>query len=482
LALSARTLLLWLAACGAPELAPVIETPPAESEAYPYADLERIELSAAHEGDADDLVAATFARDEPLELSGVPYADDLVLHMSGRVAGFEVAYGRTCAASVRRSGDLPADRLYFARTLKWASGAAPAVEGRTGGQAITARDGSVVFVGCDQSCSSVDVVDRFDPRTGAFASLSGRSAWRRGAVLAGFGDGRALVVGGVAISGDAPGSVDLLNPLAGSARDVETFLAPRLRLLDHAAATLVDGTILVAGGRAQPRDGAPFVVSGDLWLIGFDAAGTLALPASPVAQLATPRHGHTLTRLGDQVGAPVLVVGGLDLAGTPAGAAELYEPLRRALAPAATFAPVMVFPRTGHRAALLPDGSVLVVGGRDGAGAPVLELEQYVQGSFRATGLELDPAAGIEGFSLTRLPDGNLLIAGGRDQAGNPVSAAFLARLDPVLGVVDLVPTDALGAPRADHAAALLCDGTVFLAGGGASGSERFNPGSSGRR
>ena len=38
-----------------------------------------------------------------------------------------------------------------------------------------------------------------------------------------------------------------------------------------------------------------------------------------------------------------------------------------------------------------------------------------------------------------------------------------IIRLDPLNGVVDVVGTDRLAAPRAGHAAAALCDGTVLV-------------------
>jgi hypothetical protein len=84
-------------------------------------------------------------------------------------------------------------------------------------------------------------------------------------------------------------------------------------------------------------------------------------------------------------------------------------------------------------------------------------------------------------MTTTRLPDGRILIAGGRTAPGGAaVDTASIARLDVRDGTVDVVPTvDRLAVPRAGHHAILLCDGTIWI-GGGAPGAfpeaERYNP------
>ncbi len=145
----------------------------------------------------------------------------------------------------------------------------------------------------------------------------------------------------------------------------------------------------------------------------------------------------------------------------------------------------MVVPRHGHVARLLPDGSVLVIGGLDGAGAPVRVLERFsIDAGFRAAG-ELPVTSGVVELTATPLPDGRILIAGGRAAPGGPaVDTAVIARLDVIGGAVDVVATDRLAMPRADHQATLLCDGTVLVTGGTAAPTplERYNPPALGRR
>lgn len=60
----------------------------------------------------------------------------------------------------------------------------------------------------------------------------------------------------------------------------------------------------------------------------------------------------------------------------------------------------------------------------------------------------------------------------------------MIARLDVVNGSVDVVQTDRLASARANHLAALMCDGTVWISGGTGSApiAERYNPPPAGRR
>jgi hypothetical protein len=145
----------------------------------------------------------------------------------------------------------------------------------------------------------------------------------------------------------------------------------------------------------------------------------------------------------------------------------------------------MKIPRHHHVATLMPDGSVLVIGGLDAAGQPVRTLELFsVDGGFTAVG-DLPPGAGVVEFAATTLPDRRILITGGRAAPGSaPLDTAYIARLNPLDGSVDVVATDHLAIRRAGHQALLLCDGTVLVTGGNPDQLlvERYNPTPVGRR
>lgn len=479
--------LVFLAACSADrqEFAPVIDVPGEGSDGYPYDGIDTLVLSIARAGSETDLQVVAVPVGDELALPSVAYGDDLVVHLSGRAGDVEVAYGRTCATDVTADRiDDPAPHLYLSRIVKWAHGPDPIAIGV--GDTLAARlpDGRALFL----RTGSTPRAERFDPDVGAFESIdAGAIAPRSGGVLAPLADGRAVLVGGLDPDGDGVAAVEVIDPRAepGPAGPLEVQSGPRLRAL--AAATLVDGGVLVVGGERQDAAGGAFAVTGAAWRIGFGDGGGLAAPEE-LRGAAVPRAEHTLTRLGDEVGADVLVAGGRDADGMPVAEVEIYRPLRDAFELVEGAA--LAVPRWGHRAVRLPGGSVLVVGGVtvDGEGdevaVTVLELYDPIQGRFSLVG-ELPAAAGVTELAASTLPDGRVLLLGGRDATDQPVSTVLVARLDAVDGRVDLVMSDPLDTARAGHAAALLCDGTILVTGGSgadAAGSERYNPPSAGRR
>lgn len=486
---------LWLitalvaAGCsdGPPVLAPTIEVPSESSEAYPYEGLEELELSIARSGDDAPLALATAPIGDDLTLAEVPFGDDLVVHLSGRAGGIEIAYGRTCAIDVRADAAVAIEpHLYFSRIVKWGMTtlAAPLVPDRVGGYGYSLPGGGAVFAGGDNATE----IEVFDPlATGAFSQLAAESLSRTDSLLVPFGNGKALIVGGKGVGNDAVPTAEVLDPSADNPTlQVAEHFGPSL--IGHAAVTLVDGSIVVTGGAAQEDPGEDFFVTDDAWQFRFGEGNVLEPPRKLAEKLVIARSDHTVTRLGDEVGADALLVGGSDTTDGLVAQAELYRPLRETfeVIPGA----VLTYPRHGHQAVRMPGGFVLVIGGMrsNGMGGeiPARELELYdpSQGVFIEAGM-LPTDAGLTEFTITRLADGRVLLAGGRDVARVAVDTVLIARLDPINGQVDVIPTDSLATPRAGHSAVSLCDGTILIVGGTndtQAGAERYNPPSAGRR
>jgi len=122
--------------------------------------------------------------------------------------------------------------------------------------------------------------------------------------------------------------------------------------------------------------------------------------------------------------------------------------------------------RNGHRAILLNDGTVLVVGGWSSLGGSSLGVEATAEvynpqtATFTATGI-LNVARACD--TITLLDDGTVLIVGGSDSSGNALSSAEI--YDPSSGMFTTIP-GSLAAPRLNHSATRLKDGTVLIAGG----------------
>lgn len=492
-AASTRTLLACatLAACADPPpvLAPIVQFPTNDTaSAFP---LDSITVSVAHEGQELDLVSATFSRGEAIEVPNVPYGDDLVFHMTGRVGTSEVAYGRTCRFGVRADGRMPSPNLWFSRLVKF-GGMELRPLPREQGIALTYNDGSGLLLGGinpNDSEDAIEQVERFDPNTGEYETLH-EIVPRLGAAIAPLGvvtDARVVVIGGLDPStGEGAQFVEVLDAESTTDRQYEMFFEPQMARVDLSATALADGRVIAIGGRTPPTQTSPRGEPARV-VVQVSVVSGIVNVRQLRAQLVVARYAHTATRLAENVGSSVLVAGGLDDTGKPIARAELFKPLSEDFS--GTFDRSMLVSRYRHRAVPLPDGSVLILGGigldQDGKETPVSTIERFtLDGGFVAIG-DLPPSAGLIDFSATVLPDGRILLAGGRLADGAPaVTSAFIARLDPFDETVDIVATDRLGEPRAGHQATLLCDGTVLLSGGTAAQSsyERYNPPPVGRR
>jgi hypothetical protein len=122
-------------------------------------------------------------------------------------------------------------------------------------------------------------------------------------------------------------------------------------------------------------------------------------------------------------------------------------------------------PRMGHTATLLPDRSVLVVGGYSYGGS-LASVERY--DTATATWGGAPPMQQKRGdHSAVLLPDGRLLVAGGYDVEEPPALSSILQSVeiyDPTVGTWS--PAAPLNIPRAYHSATRLLDGRVCVIGG----------------
>ncbi len=211
---------------------------------------------------------------------------------------------------------------------------------------------------------------------------------------------------------------------------------------------------------AQIASPARFMVVRGL-LASLALAGVLAAPVArgtvqaTTGSMAAPRSEHTATFLGT---GKVLVAGGTNAGGRLA-TAELFDPATGAFTAAAP----MPEARNGHTATLLPNGKVLVAGGSDASGAlATCRLYDPRTGAWAATG---SMATARREHTATLLQGGKVLVAGGQNGTPPGYTALSSAELyDPATGTWGA--TGALGSARAGHAAALLEDGTVLVAGG----------------
>ncbi|HTV24537.1 MAG TPA: kelch repeat-containing protein, partial [Polyangiaceae bacterium] len=241
----------------------------------------------------------------------------------------------------------------------------------------------------------------------------------------------AIAVGGDGVDG-ALGSTELYDAISGTWAP-----GPSLPFASagHAAVSLPDGTLLIAGGSA-PRASARLGAGASSW----QSAGTLRAdepgasltllddgsvllvgPNPPRAQRyrstefawaasgssSIARSGHTATRLLD---GQVLLVGG----GTQR--VELYDPTSRTF----RFTGGTTAPHVGHSATLLADGRVAIIGGTAGASAGGTELYDPAWGTWTPGP---GTAAARASHRAERLDDGRVLAFGGADASATPPGA-----------------------------------------------------------
>jgi hypothetical protein len=120
--------------------------------------------------------------------------------------------------------------------------------------------------------------------------------------------------------------------------------------------------------------------------------------------------------------------------------------------------------RERHRAALLNDGRILVVGGLRNLAGSGAEIVDPRTGTVAATGT---PRVSRLDHSITRLGDGRVLILGGRTASEGAVAGISRSAeiWEPQTGEFRLLGTS-LNMARTSHTATLLANGKVLVAGG----------------
>ncbi|MEO5671448.1 MAG: kelch repeat-containing protein [Ramlibacter sp.] len=295
------------------------------------------------------------------------------------------------------------------------------------------------------------------PATALVATAGAPASMRIDHAAAAMADGRIVIAGGVQ---DRQGFVPVLpsevfNPATGTFANGPALAVDRPR---PEAIAIDANRVLVTGGRED-------------WNISRNTAEVLNLStgaAGPTGNTMSARrihHGMARLTTGPNAG-KILVVGGFNGPipyGIPTwiatGTADLFDPATN------TFSPAPAGMRTARgtfTTTALSDGRILVVGGFEPEGAGRLasaEIYDPVAGTFTFTG---SMTVARSGHTATRLADGKVLIVGGDRDAATQSSAEIY---DPATGAFSAAAS-LLAATRSDHAAAALADGRVLIFGG----------------
>jgi hypothetical protein len=263
--------------------------------------------------------------------------------------------------------------------------------------------------------------------------------------------GKVLIAGGIDANGASLASAELYDPAAGTWSTTGSMLTARY---DQSAVVLTGGQVLVTGGIGP---GGAILSSAELY---DPTTGTW----SAAGNMTAARIFHTATVLTTGF---VLINGGRNSSGVLASA-ELYNPVAGEF----TATGSMNLARQFHTASILFTGQVLVAGGKDSSSAlSTAELYEPGAGVWLTTGSMASarqfhtasplPSFGVCGTTNGEGPTDLVLVAGGTGPNG-VLAAAELYQ--PATGTWSATTDMSTG--RFTHAAALLFNGKVLVAGG----------------
>lgn len=224
--------------------------------------------------------------------------------------------------------------------------------------AIVLDDGRVLVVGGTEigrtpsdTFSPLGLVEAYDPSTDTWQTLEpmNRPAIQRWLVP--LNDGRILAAGGFINEPDMgrwATEVEIYDPDTNKWTSAESMTAPHTQ-----AIVLPDGRVLATGGVFTTSPAAYNSANSDTY---DPATGKWTLAGA----MSQHRSNHTLTLLAD---GRVLAAGGIEFLGegdyVALSTTEIFDPDTNTWSPG----PELSQPRANHSATLMPDGSVLIVGG-----------------------------------------------------------------------------------------------------------------------
>lgn len=275
------------------------------------------------------------------------------------------------------------------------------------------------------------------------------------------------------ITGDGLAPMQQVSLLADGATRIPAIPYGKNRRLEVEGFETTVGEEVLARGWSETFDTSAEVperkVTVYLRPVGQFMRANLAASPSTCSQLAEGRGGHSATGLLD---GRVLIAGGYRL--DPSGnreflrSLELFDPRTGETTVSRV---TLAIKRSDHTAHRLPDGRVVIIGGLSDidqrlSGVALAEIYDPATDTITVT-----PMTGQRvGHASAMLPNGLILVAGGREYPGDDAALAtveaFIPTASPGLEFVELPESEWLKQPRADHAAVAVGDSVIAFIGG----------------
>jgi hypothetical protein len=299
----------------------------------------------------------------------------------------------------------------------------------------------------------VNTAELYDPVTGAFSDTTGSMTTTRERHTATLlPNGKVLLAGGQNASVNPVNTAELFDPTTGLFTAIADTMASART--GHTATMLPDGRVLIGGGQSTNGAGSELNTAE----IFDPSTNTFTTVTNTMVSARTFPQANLLPN------GRVLIAGGLlDSAGGPLNTAERFTPVTETFTATAG---TLTTTRVGHRTVLLPNGLVLVAGGRNASNVRLSSAELYdpAADNFSATG-----SMGTARVSptITLLANGQVLVTGGLGPSGNLATAEVYT---PALCVAAAIPSiTGIAPPSAVVGTSVTITGTSFGATQGAS-------------
>ncbi|MCZ6691802.1 MAG: kelch repeat-containing protein [Planctomycetota bacterium] len=284
-------------------------------------------------------------------------------------------------------------------------------QGRWRHTATLLHDGTVLLAGGEDASGAIGSLEVYDPAGPSFTlllfSLTDARFDHTATLLP---DGTVLIVGGDDGTGPLASAeiVQLIDPglnrgCPGPAPAVCATASLGFARAGHRAVALQSGDVLIVGGNGGGAGVLAEAEIYDFWMMTFQSPGS-----DPVLRMS-----HEAAILPD---GRVMIIGGEDGMGNIHTSTTIFDPIALSL----TAGPTLLFGHSDFVFASLPGGEVLVSGGSLGGRltirSEVLDSRTFLFKEIAGT----DPVFARTGARTALLPDGRLLVTGGRDTSDNP--------------------------------------------------------------